>query len=127
MGAIADLKLVVVTALLEREDFIFVVVDPSHPNIRLPDFLIEAAQPVGLNIGYRMPVPIPDLEVGDDGIEGTLSFSRQPFPCAIPWEAVLQVSVGEEHLVWVVPPRESTAEGPEEPTPDTERPKLRLV
>lgn len=125
MGAIAELKHVVIKTLLEQEDFILVVVDPSHTQVKLPEYLIEAAQPVGLNIGFEMAVPIPDLEVDASGIQGTLSFSRTPFFSYIPWEAVLQVSASEEHLVWVLPPLERDDEPAEEPEP--ERPKLRLV
>lgn len=125
MGAIAELKQVVVNKLLEQEDYILVVVDPSHPQVRLPEYLVEAAQPVGLNIGFEMAVPIPDLVIDDSGVQGTLSFARTPFFSFIPWEAVLQVSASEEHLVWVLPPRELDDAPSEEP--EAGRPKLRLV
>ncbi|MBW2732268.1 MAG: hypothetical protein JRH20_07720 [Deltaproteobacteria bacterium] len=125
MGAIAELKQVVIRTLLQQEDFLLVVVDPSCAQVRLPDFLVEAGQPVGLNIGFEMAVPIPDLTLDDEGIQGTLSFSRTPFFSFIPWDAVLQVSASEEHLVWVLPPTGQDDESSEEQSDD--RPKLRLV
>jgi hypothetical protein len=39
-----------------------------------------------------MPIPIPDLEIGDDGITATLSFSRIPTKTHIPWSSVYIVS-----------------------------------
>ena len=39
-----------------------------------------------------MPIPIPDLVVGDEGISATLSFSRTPHQTFIPWSAIYIVS-----------------------------------
>lgn len=42
-----------------------------------------------LQVGHNVyPVPIPDLKVDSRGIEGTLTFSRAPFLCFVPWRAV---------------------------------------
>jgi hypothetical protein len=54
-----------------------------------------------LQVGFEMPIPIPDLRVDDEGVFGTLSFSRTPFACSVPWNAVFAL-VGDEGrgMVW---------------------------
>jgi hypothetical protein len=37
-------------------------------------------------------VPIPDLEVTDEGVRATLSFDRTPFATFVPWNAVLTMA-----------------------------------
>ena len=128
MGSIAELKKNVIDRLLVDEDFFLVVVDPRYPGVRLPDYLAQSEQPVGLSIGLRMVIPIPDLKVDEAGIQGTLSFSRTPFHCVIPWAAMVQVSSNEEHLVWVVPPERRRDETkPKEMEKPNGKPRLRLV
>lgn len=62
--------------------------DPRRPGVVLPGHLREAPS-VTLQVGRTgMYVPIPDLVVDDDGVRATLSFSRRPFACTIPWSAV---------------------------------------
>jgi len=125
MGSIARLKRQAVQWLLQEEDFFLVVVNPGAEGVELPAALIEAGQPVGLNIGLRMAVPIPDLIVDEQGISATLSFDRTPHHCTLPWPAVLQLSAGLEHLVWVEPEPE---EEPPAPGPQRGgRPRLKLV
>ncbi|HEV8322254.1 MAG TPA: ClpXP protease specificity-enhancing factor SspB [Myxococcota bacterium] len=45
-----------------------------------------------LQVGYDMKVPIPDLTVTDGELSATLSFSRRPHLCRIPWQAVFAVT-----------------------------------
>jgi stringent starvation protein B len=54
-----------------------------------------------LEIGLNMPVPIPDLRLDDEGMTCTLSFSRTPFFCAVPWTSVFAM-VGDDGrgMVW---------------------------
>jgi stringent starvation protein B len=54
-----------------------------------------------LQIGWNLPTPIPDLEITDWGITGTLSFHRQPFRCEIPWSSVY-ILYGDDRkgIVW---------------------------
>jgi len=122
MGALADTKRLVLEQLLAAEDYFLLIIDPRQEGVVLPPDLIDAGQPVALNVGHRMPVPIPDLVVDERGVAGTLSFDRSPFHCTLPWAAVVQISAGNEHLVWVVPPPETPVT-----TPKRERPKLRVV
>lgn len=121
MGSIFELKRLAVERLLEQEDYFLLVLDPRQEGLVLPDDLLQAGQPIPINIGLRMAIPIPDLAIDDDGIRATLSFDRTPFACVIPWAAVLRLSLDDEHLVWVTPPELK------EPPKREQRPKLKLV
>src|SRR5581483_10766152 len=52
-------------------------------------------------------VPIPDLQLDDEGMSCTLSFRRSPFFCIVPWASVFAI-VGDDGrgMVWPddVPP-----------------------
>lgn len=62
--------------------------DPTVAGVVVPAHLAKQTGLV-LELGrYGLAVPIPDLEIDDEGITATLSFGRQPFHCTIPWEAV---------------------------------------
>jgi hypothetical protein len=84
----------------------FVHLDPRRPGVLVPKQFHGQPQLV-LQVGWKMAVPIPDLQVGDAGIKGTLSFNRRPFLCDVPWTAVYAL-VGEDGkgMVWPddVPP-----------------------
>lgn len=127
MGAIADLRQKVIEQLLEMVDFALLVIDPRQPGVVLPAALLEPGDPVGLHIGWRLAIPIPDLAMDERGIHGTLSFDDGSFHCTLPWMAIMQVSVDGEHIVWIIP----GADAPEEPTEAKDerksRPNLRLV
>src|SRR5262245_51051833 len=89
-----------VAKMLLRKGSLFVHLDPRASDVFVPPWLRHQAQLV-LQVGYDMPIPIPDLRVDDDGVFGTLSFSRNPFTCAVPWHAVFAL-VGDEGrgMVW---------------------------
>jgi stringent starvation protein B len=95
----------VANALLERSS-VFIHMDPRPEHVNVPPQFKKAPQLV-LQIGLDMPIPIPDLEVDDEGIRCTLSFSRTPFYCMVPWAAVYAL-VGDDGrgMVWPddVPP-----------------------
>src|SRR5277367_977254 len=92
----------VALALLERSNDrgIFVHLDPRQPSVVVPPWFKKQPQLV-LQIGLNMPVPIPDLRLDDDGMSCTLSFSRSPFYCVVPWASVFAM-VGEDSrgMVW---------------------------
>jgi len=57
----------------------------------LRDGVTQRAAPVHymfLRYGLDMPKPIPDLEITDEGIRATLSFSNTPIKTFVPWDAV---------------------------------------
>jgi hypothetical protein len=89
----------VMLALL-AETSVFVHLDPRGTSVRVPPWFKNQPQLV-LQIGLNMPVKIPDLDIGEQGITCTLSFSRRPFFCSIPWTAVFGL-VGDNGpgLVW---------------------------
>jgi stringent starvation protein B len=95
----------VALALLEGPS-VFVHLDPRRPGVVVPKWFIGQPQLV-LQVGLNMAIPIPDLKCDEDGVSCTLSFSRTPFWCSIPWSAVYAL-VGEDGrgMVWPndVPP-----------------------
>lgn len=95
----------VVLALLQGPS-VFVHLDPRKKGVVVPSNFRKQPQLV-LQIGLNMAVQIPDLRVDDDGITCTLSFSRSPFWCALPWSAIYAlVSEDGPGMVWPddVPP-----------------------
>jgi stringent starvation protein B len=73
---------------------VFIHLDPRRDGVRVPAWFKKQAQLV-LQVGLNMAVNIPDLEVQDDSVSCTLSFSRSPFFCYVPWGAVFAL-VGED-------------------------------
>jgi hypothetical protein len=95
----------VALALLEGPS-VLVHLDPRREGVVVPKWFTGQPQLI-LQVGLNLPVPIPDLAVDDSGISCTLSFSRSPFWCSIPWSAVYAL-VGDDGrgMVWPndVPP-----------------------
>jgi stringent starvation protein B len=81
-------------------DSVFVHLDPRRDGVVVPKHFVHQPQLV-LQIGLNMPRPIVDLEVDDDGISCTLSFSGTPFWCRMPWASVFAL-VGSDgrSMVW---------------------------
>jgi stringent starvation protein B len=95
----------VVLQLLEQAT-VYVHLDPRPEAVRVPPWFKRQPQLV-LQIGLNMAVPIPDLQVDDEGISCTLSFNRSPFLCVIPWASVFAlVDENRQGMVWPddVPP-----------------------
>lgn len=115
----------VALALLEQST-VFVHLDPRSDAVRVPAWFKKQPQLV-LQIGLNMAIPIPDLNVDQDGISCTLSFSRSPHFCRIPWSSVFAL-VGDSGRGMVWPddvPREVSAQGGQQPTQP--KPTLRAV
>lgn len=95
----------VALALLEQTS-LFIHLDPRKPEVAVPQWFKAQPQLV-LQVGLNMAVPIPDLDVDDDGVTCTLSFNRSPHWCKLPWSAIYAL-VGEDGraMVWPadVPP-----------------------
>jgi stringent starvation protein B len=116
----------VALALLESST-LFMHLDPRHDEVKVPPWFKRQPQLV-LQVGLNMPVPIPDLNVDDDGVSCTLSFNRTPFFCYVPWAAIYAL-VGEDHrgMVW---PDDVPAEVTAQVQPQAEakpRPQLRAL
>ena len=89
-----------VARMLMVKGSMFVHLDPRVQGVIVPDWLRRQPQLV-LQVGLDLPVPIPDLEVDEDGVFATLSFNRSAFSCRVPWDAVFAL-VGDDGngMVW---------------------------
>ena len=76
----------VALALLEGPS-VYVHLDPRRQGVSVPSWFKKQPQLI-LQIGMNMAVPIPDLEVREDGIGCTLSFNRAPYWVFMPYNAI---------------------------------------
>lgn len=72
--------------MLRHAPSVFVVIDARKSDVVVPHHL--KCEDLSLQIGYDMAIPIPDLEMDEQGIRATLSFNQAPFHCTIPWHAI---------------------------------------
>ena len=117
----------VMLALLERSS-VFIHLDPRREEVRVPAWFKKQPQLV-LQVGLNMAVRIPDLDVGDDAVSCTLSFSRSPFFCYMPWSAVFAlVAEDGKGMLWPndIPP-EVAAQHAERAQKDAGRDRIRPV
>jgi stringent starvation protein B len=116
----------VALALLEHSS-VFIHLDPRNERVHVPAWFKRQAQLV-LQIGLNMPIPIPDLNLDDEGISCTLSFNRSPHYCRLPWASVFAL-VGEDGRGMVWPddvPAEVAAQGRKQQA-EQQRAQLRAV
>ena len=114
-------------ALLEQASM-YIHLDPRADSVKVPPSFKNQPQLV-LQVGLNMAVAIPDLHVDEHGLSCTLSFSRTPFFCMIPWPAVFAL-VGEngQAMVWAEDvPAEVAAQAQAQKAPEKPRPHLRSV
>ena len=78
-------------ALLQQADSVFVNFDPRRDGVVVPAHLKRQPRVV-LQYGLNMRIPIPDLDVGEEGIGATLSFDRAPTWTFVPWSAVYLIA-----------------------------------
>lgn len=101
----------VLLGLLEKTS-VLVHLDARQQTVQVPKHLKANPQLI-LQLGLDLAVPIRDLEVDDVGVRCTLSFSRSPFYCVIPYEAVFAIvsEDGGKAMVWPddVPPEVARA------------------
>lgn len=89
----------VALALLEQAT-VLVHLDPRGEQVQVPAWFKRQPQLV-LQIGLNMPKPIPDLNVDDEGISCTLSFSNTPHYCHLPWASVYAlIGASGRGMVW---------------------------
>lgn len=100
----------VMEALLMEAESVFVHLDPTRDMVLVPPHLKKGPLLI-LEIGLNMRVPIPDLEVLDEGINATLSFGGKPYPCWIPWHSVFAlVTPDKKGMMWQEDMPEKVAE-----------------
>lgn len=113
---------------LLKHGSVFVHLDPRREDVVVPSWLATKPQLV-LQLGLKFAIPIPDLEVDDDGVRCTLSFNRTPFHCTLPWSAVYALVAEDGQVtVWptelpqeLVPEQAAVRKTP--PTPRAQRPR----
>ena len=89
----------VALALLEQAT-VLVHLDPRGEQVQVPPWFKRQPQLV-LQIGLNMPKPILDLNVDDQGISCTLSFSNAPHYCHLPWSSVYAlIGASGRGMVW---------------------------
>lgn len=89
----------VALALLEQAT-VLVHLDPRGEQVQVPAWFKRQPQLV-LQIGLNMPKPIPDLNVDEQGISCTLSFSNAPHFCFLPWSSVYAlIGASGRGMVW---------------------------
>jgi stringent starvation protein B len=89
-----------VARLLMTQGNVFVHLDPRTEGVVVPQWYRNEPQLV-LQVGFEMPVPIPDLRIDEDGLYGTLSFNRSPFTCMVTWDAVFALAGDDGRgMVW---------------------------
>ena len=118
----------------------------DHPGLRVPKpcrptnrlITVGSEQAIGMvpvmfEYGLDLPVPIPDLKITDEGISATLSFSREPHPTFVPWEAVVKIGrkLMDDNIAIGYGTTANTSDSVEvqskSPVPVRGRPKLKLV
>jgi hypothetical protein len=87
-------------ALLQQAESVFVNFDPRREGVVVPAHLKRQPRVV-LQYGLNMRIPIPDLDVGEDGVGATLSFDRAPTWTFVPWSAIFAI-VSQDHkgMLW---------------------------
>jgi stringent starvation protein B len=101
-----------------REGWVSLHLDARRSGVAVPDSF--AAEPhLVLQYGRNMPIPIPDLDVTDQGVSATLSFSRTPCLTHVPWSAVYVVACtdGRGILYYEDVPQEVSLSAPPTPPP----------
>ena len=108
----------VMLALLQAADSVYVNFDPRREGVVVPPQLKRQPRVV-LQYGMNMAIPIPDLDVGEEGIGATLSFDRMPTWTFVPWSAVFAiVSQDQRGMLWEADvPREVQVEQKKQPAP----------
>jgi stringent starvation protein B len=110
---IAQMKQLMVEAVLERQGRCFIHVVPSvaEEALALPDEYLERDScTLALNLATQTPV------VNDWGVEVETRFGGRPFTCEVPWSAVVQVFDPDQRaavLAWLYPVQEEPEEGEE--------------
>src|SRR3954447_9571237 len=78
------------TAFL-REGWVSLHLDARRAGVSVPPSFATEPHLV-LQYGRNMPIPIPDLEVTEDGVSATLSFSGPRHRTHVPWSSVYVVA-----------------------------------
>ena len=107
-----------VTNQLLEQGPVLVHVDPRHEGVSVPAAYNDDPKLV-LRFGHGLNPSIPDLEVGEEAMSGTLTFGGQPHLCVLPWPSIYAVvsEADQRGMVWPDDvPAEALNEGIEGPS-----------
>ncbi len=105
-----------------KDGYVLIQVAVQAPGVIVPDVL-WGQEIVGFEIGFDMPIQIPDLDIGEEGIVGTLSFERVSMKCFFPWDAIIAAVIRDKlHVAWLPTEVEDQV-----PMPRSAKPKLTVV
>jgi len=76
---------------LLKEGWTSLHLDARRAGVLVPESFRNEAHLI-LQYGHDLPIPIPDLEIDEDGVRATLSFSRTAHRTSIPWTSVYAVT-----------------------------------
>lgn len=76
---------------LLKEGWTSLHLDARRNGVLVPEAFRTEAHLI-LQYGHDLPIPIPDLEIDEDGVRATLSFSRTAHVTFVPWAAVYAVT-----------------------------------
>lgn len=90
-----------VAGQLLEQGAILVHVDPRRTGVSVPPAFGKDPKLV-LRFGYGLTPAITDLDLGEEALCGTLSFSGRPHHCVLPWSAVYAVvsEADQRGMVW---------------------------
>jgi len=90
-----------VAGQLLEQGAILVHVDPRRTGVSVPPAFGRDPKLV-LRFGYGLTPAITDLDLGEEALCGTLSFSGRPHHCVLPWSAVYAVvsEADQRGMVW---------------------------
>jgi stringent starvation protein B len=90
-----------VAGQLLEQGAILVHVDPRRTGVSVPPAFGRDPKLV-LRFGYGLTPAITDLDLGEEALCGTLSFSGRPHHCVLPWNAVYAVvsEADQRGMVW---------------------------
>ena len=66
------------------EGMVLVTLDARRDDVSVPQHL-KCDPQLRLNLSYRFGLP---LDIDDEGVHTTLTFSGQPFECRLPWSSI---------------------------------------
>lgn len=119
------LKCAIITAAFEHS-YPYVIVDTAVEGVEVPPHILASGEPLNLQLRFANGPQNPGMKFTAEGIEGTFSFSRQPFYVRIPWTAIVRMDfVVVEGALAVI---QATLNQPQPQTPPPKKKvKLRSV
>lgn len=114
----------ILNAMLSSGGKVQVHVDGTAVGVMVPEHL--KCRRFFLDLGYNLPIPVPDLSITSDGVCGTFSFNRTPEWVCLPWHAITAL-LSEDTVVQFIGESPEPGPAPTYPPTPAKRSHLRLV